>query len=347
MQLISDREKSIKSLERGVKRISWSRFKDFRCSSGYLIKYHGFFDAEVKRIDNTYSICGTVIQRFFQSWFNDRLYERVSDKDWLYQQVELLVDIITFPIESQWELGPTWDFFVHNKIGRDRVQKGFYKGLDPVFCYGLNIQFLDEESSYFKKNFKSRENLCAIIVRCILLSVEKIKEMQVPLDRTISEVLLEADIEGSKLVGQMDFLTNKFGIIDNVNYLKDGYILWDGKYSFGKSLDKDQLMYYAMIIKLFLGVIPSYMGFWNWSTGKPLWYNFTEDWFKEILTKVQAMKFQLESVLDMWRSEDELDLGKCYLPFNPSINNCYYCPIGVSQVCDYSRGAGCLPPDRR
>lgn len=326
-----DVRSTLESLERRGDRLSWSQYKSWsQCPAKFLVDNHAVFvGGGYRRVDDSKGVVGWVVQRFFEGWFNERLYRRYGSGDYgvvgrsvyVRKQVGALLRTVVLPCGSSCAgVGGRYWFGTDEGKERLRVAVGEW-GLDPVFAKRLSPLFCDMRKGWLDE--------CVGKIEGSLVGMESAGWVA---DRTLSECFLEVDVGGVELSGYVDFVVNVVGGFEGLHMLEDGYVLLDGKNVVGSWLDRDQLMFYAMGLWLRYGKSPGALGFWSWSRAEATWYAFTDGWRDGLLDRVRVVSGEIKKLRKVFSGVcGEVDVGDL-VSFNPSSSNCRYCSYGDCPV---------------
>lgn len=116
-----------------------------------------------------------------------------------------------------------------------------------------------------------------------------------------------------KLTGRMDFLISRGG----------KKILLDGKGTKyrDKYLDREQLIFYMLVMRLMKQKLPEKQGFWLWRDGEVLWQGISEKEIDDLFLKIKEGLFLLQ---------------KKDFSANPCTKSCRFCPYKGPECRAYT-----------
>jgi len=272
-----DHAQTRNSLQENGRRISWSKLQQYeRCPGNWLVENHAVF---VNRADHTddslHAMPGTLVQRVWEAIINERIYRRDGLNEssalaaWAGRQIAALFDCIARPLAEQHRLGKDqWrGYFNTDAAKAELVALAEAHGLDPSLRYHLQPKFVRFEQLF--KLHGGRDEFFAKLTRTFLPTLGAFNSAGLDLDGMLAETFVEARNGDNVLAGGIDFLWNRTrsaaGYFDDIATLADGYVMLDGKFQLGPTVDIGQLRFYATMLLLTYGKRPSRLGFLSYT----------------------------------------------------------------------------------
>lgn len=352
MSLLLDTAETARLFADGRTKTSWSKWKTVNlCPARWFGENFAVWVESRSAIqDGLYSIPGSLVQRVWESFINDRVYHTLpSTQDawlgWLDNATQHLYRLLVKPLEAQYQL-PYVDSlrtFFRTKAGKLQLEAAIAAGLPQNFRTDLKLQFVNPDD--FKRVYGSEDKFFAQLRDTYTKTLTLFAQYNVNLDAILSEEYVEVKLFDKIIAnGGVDFLVQP-GIpktpFSDIKQLSDGYTLLDGKIRFGKTLDQEQLFYYAAIIQLKYRRTARYVGFINWSEGKFAFYEYLPAYAHNLQTKLRQLYDHytpLEQTLKA-ATQPTIDLVDLpYLKFTPSKTNCAYC--NLAGRCQAAQKAG-------
>jgi hypothetical protein len=163
------------------------------------------------------------------------------------------------------------------------------------------------------------------------------------LDGLRAETFAVGKAEEGDLAGGIDFLWNErrseSGTFDDIASLEDGYVMLDGKFRLGPTVEIGQLEFYATILQLAYGKAPSRLGFLCYGTGELTLREFTSEMTENALARIRRYVSGTGLVLSGLTEARERESMNEQLPieripnlgFTPGRLSCRFC--GISARC--------------
>jgi hypothetical protein len=319
-----------------ILKISWSKLRQFsECPmSWFCINYASMVDIEVTQINQTKAIPGTIIQKLFEAFINERIYssrEMISYEDilnWFNVNTKALYKLISIPIEDQFLLKyeDARKYFKSEEGKEDilRIQREY--SLDTKISVP-QIAFVDFQQ--LAGEYGNEEGLLQYLNSLYKPILDLFLEKNWDLDSVLSEVYIEVNIDGVILNGYIDFVYNKdTSPFSNIEQLKDNFIVYDGKYKVNRYTHREQLWYYATLLSLEYGKIPEHVGFIDWTKARVIDHKFNSEYIIDLRYKVLNLKkeyYRVKGYLKKCRMK-RINIGDLNLDCNPT-NNCIFCPM--------------------
>lgn len=329
-------------------KISWSKLRQFgECpASWFCINHADIINVEYVQINQTNALGGTIIQKLFETFINDRVYLRNDMNtyddllNWFSVNARALFKLIAKPLEDQLLIkykNPR-NYFKRNSGKNDLiiVQDSYHldKKIKPP-----QIAFVDFEMLYRDYGdlaLNGEEKFVTYLSDLIQPILELFVENKIVLNYMFSEAYIQTKVNGIVLNGFIDFVYNKNqgqGIMWDLKQLCEGFIVLDGKIKISKYVHKEQLFYYATLLYLKYKKRPSYVGFIDWSAPRFSMYEFDStylDILKSKIVEIQNTYVKLADFLSKYKG-DEVCLADVELEYKPS-SNCVFCPL--IKVCE-------------
>jgi len=330
-------------------KVSWSKVNEFdTCPGQWFVKnFANITNVESATLEHTRAIPGTLIQKMFEVFVNERVYTRPEMNilprvhDWFYTNTEHLFDLLTFPVDVQHEPHMLKSrYFFRRKEGKSRVASFHVRGLDPVFRKGIQPNFIDWD--FFNCEHGSREKFLERINSMYAPILELFVQYDINLNKMFSEIFIEAPLtDSNSITGQVDFIYNKhqpIGYFDTITKVESGFIIIDGKFRVSKYVKQEQLMFYAALISSKFGKLPGAIGFLDWSKAQ---FDFRDinphylDSLRGKVGKISEEGLKLRNTLNAVQRSGANDTISLYdlksIEYLPSVGNCIFCPI--KKVC--------------
>lgn len=348
-------EKTLARMKDREGKVSWSEYAQmFQCEGNWFLQSNAHIvEREGLVYEDNHGLPGTIIQRIMETFINYRVYREFTGKNglgdmlnWFRQQTQLIYNLIVYPPNIKFRREPRKYF--RTQEGRDWV--AYYKnylGLDPRHK-GFQPQFVNPELE--KELWGSKKKFINTINEYWPGIVDMLASNQVPLNKTLSEVWLQADFEGVQLRGSGDFIINvnqrggpetEFANIRS--QLVDGYVFIDGKHRKSRYINPEQISFYATIVWLMTRRCPRGIGFWIWSEGKNgqhIW-EYDTTYHATLKHKIYAYRENRERLLTQVRQfalegKEEFSPKDLDLKLTPGQTPCAFCP--ARRTCPESAG---------
>ena len=326
-----------------ILKISWSKLNQyFACpASWFCINYAEIIDVEQVQTNQTKAIPGTIVQKLFEVFINERVYKRPEMNsyddiiNWFQKNSRALFKLIARPLEDQYLFeykNPR--YFFKRKAGEkciDEVRR--VHKLDPCIT-PPQIAFIDWsmlEEDFGSSGISGEEGFLNHLDSLYGPIIDLIVENEINLNFMYSEAYIEAKLNKITLNGFIDFIYNKNqsgGTLYSLNQLSEGFLVLDGKIRLSRYVSKEQLHYYATLLYLKYKKRPSHIGFLDWSTPKFAMYEFNPNYIttlKSKIVKIQNSYLRIKEFLSGYK-EDSIPLENLDLDYNPN-PICMYCPI--------------------
>ncbi len=131
---------------------------------------------------------------------------------------------------------------------------------------------------------------------------------------------------------------------ENIEKLRDGFIVLDGKYHVNKYVKEDQLHFYVCLLGLRYQKQAYKVGFIDWSDAKIKLFDVKLDFLEQLRSEISILienGSKIEKYLKDLRSREK-EVSSFYeiegIEFKPSKDNCIFCPINTS--CKYYEHQG-------
>jgi hypothetical protein len=337
---------------KGYRTISWSKLLNHRkCSALWMANsFTVFKELTEKYLNHVRAIPGTIVQKMFEVFINERIYRRGDMRSyndiikWFDIQTRHLYDLIRFEYDDQFKMDTRY-FFKTNE-GLKRIAEFRDKGLDLALA-GFQPAFVDYEQ--FNKVYRSEGRFLNKITGLYKHILDEFLKKEINLDMMLSEEYVSAEImEGVTINGQIDFIFNtnleNKRIFRNIKNLRNNYIVLDGKYHVNKYVKEDQLHFYVCLLGLKYQKQASKVGFIDWCDAKIKLFDIKPDFLKQLRNEISILienGLKIEKHLKDLRS-DSRRIANFYdiegIEFKPSKDNCIFCPINTS--CKYYERQG-------
>lgn len=330
--------------------LSWTRKNQFEgCQAQWFLNNICTPDPEVivspLLREDTYALPGWVIQKLFETYINGRVYRSMKSVDesmkWFDRNLRILCEVVTrIPYEGQLAV---WNprYFFDRGDGRAILSEAFEKGLDPGMK-DLQIHFID--SCVFERVNKDWESFYIKISDILRRVLEMWIRDGVNLDLMFCEQKVEAylniGVDQLHIEGFTDYIYNTYGegCFENINSLKDGYTLLDGKYNLSRFVHEEQLQLYATLIYIMTGKMPEYMMFLEYKGCRYKAFQPDRGYVRRLrescmrLTSVLAqIRSWLTSIKEYDCSIRDFDAVEAPVVFTPNATSCCFC--GARDIC--------------
>jgi len=319
-------------------KISWSKLRQyFECpASWFCINYATFVNVREVQIDQTKAIPGTIVQKLFETFINQRLYyDQYLTYDqileWFRVNTSALYLLTAKDIDDQFdpkylnarnyfksEMGRMDLIAAQNSYGLDRR-------IDPSQIAFVNRSSIEDDYGSEKKFVEFLGDLYEPILEMFL-------GRDLILNYILSEMYIEHSLNQVKMNGFIDFVYNvnhrMEGFFNTPTFIEDGFVVLDGKYKVNKYTKKEQLMYYASLLQLKYNRIPGEVGFIDWNKAELSMYKFDTTYVSKLKDKILGIKLkynELKTKLSRCPKQ-HISLESLELNYNPS-TNCIFCPI--------------------
>jgi hypothetical protein len=252
--------------------LSWTKLQQFeRCPASWLVEnFAAVPERRTQRQDHRHAFPGTIIQRVWEAAVNDGVFRRPGFDDpkilakWCADQARALYRLIVMPVDAQWDRPqPSWRAYFATPEGEARRQEAIARhGLDPLFERHLQPQFVDEAD--IAALYGSVEQCLDHIGSRFELTISALSAAGITLDRIEAERYVAVTDGAFRLAGQVDFLVRPPG----ADRLADGYMLIDGKFRIGPTVEIGQLYFYALLVERADGIAPGWLGFLDYGNGR-------------------------------------------------------------------------------
>ncbi len=340
--------------------LSWSAFDNFQsCQGNWFINY--FLKAPPEALitiekESSRAIPGTIIQKLFEVFINNRVYKRPEMKslknltEWCQRNIVGLFHLSYFDMRDQHlpDFVYTKDLF-KKTVGKSKlkqIQKEF--GMDTAFD-DINVSYIHDPT--FNSIYTSKEKLLNRICEMIPKILELFVKMELNLDRTQSEMFLKIPVAGTfNLSGSIDFIYNKeqpSGYFSSLSDLRNGYFLFDGKYNLSSTVKEGQLQFYSYLLFQKTRKIPSKLGFVEWSKGQFKEVPFAIEYARKIeqtLISLRDSGVKISEILKTKNSATSSFFQDNLVPRNPGNPQCSYC-LGA-ELCPDAKEKGFAPSQR-
>ncbi|MFA5071282.1 MAG: PD-(D/E)XK nuclease family protein [Candidatus Pacearchaeota archaeon] len=352
-KIVFDVNKTLAAFEKKHLTLSWSSYDAAKtCEGLWFVRTFAkpsekYPTAPIQR-EGSRSIPGTILQRLFESFVNDRIFNRPNFLymgdilRWAEMNLEALFHLSAFRVDQQFEPEFKWtkDYF-QKAHGFQKMKeiRDKYK-LDPVFK-SVELSFIDWD--IFNSVYGSKENLLKRLKDMLPKILELFLEQKINLMSTLSEVYLRVEHGPFTLTGNVDFIHNKENPIEflDIKNIQDGYEVFDGKYNLSAYVKDEQLKFYSALIYKGYKKIPGRMFFLEWSKGKTKDVSFSQDYvqsFQEDLNKIQQRGIEISHFLKSNMGTDLDVFGANFLKLSADKSSCTYCP-GV-EFCPSAKEKG-------
>lgn len=358
-KLLIDTAETARTFTEGRQKTSWSKWKDYNLCPArwFATNFAVWVEPQTSLQDGLYSIPGSLVQRVWESFINDRVYKSLpATQDawlgWLDNATRHLYRLIVKPREAQYEppYADNLRTFFRTKAGRAQTEAALAAGLPSNFTTNLKLQFIDAKD--FKELYGSEEDFFKKLNLAFEKTLRLFAEYKVNLDAILSEEFVRATLPGNIIAnGGVDFLVQPGTLthpFSDIKRLADGYTLLDGKMQFGKTLDQEQLFFYAAIIQLQFRRTARYVGFINWTEGKFAFYDYLPAYAYKLQTNLRKLYDDFTPLEQTLKATNQptIDLVELpYLKFKPSTINCAYCTLNNGR-CQAAKRAGITPRNR-
>jgi len=326
------------------KNISWSKYLQFsQCPGNWFSQnFARFVDVEAARREDSRGIPGTIIQRLFESFINDRIYRR-SDMttmqslvDWFQINTRALFHLIAFDEQAQYTM-QRQRYFFRRREGKQRVADMRNKyNLDVCLYKGIQPNFIDWD--FFNVETGGKETFIKKLNALYLPILQDWSEIGIELDKMLSEVWLQGKIYGDiNVTGKIDFIYNKYqkGPVPFIDArsLENAFVLMDGKYNISKWVKKEQLFFYAAGLYFRYKKIPTHVSLYNWSKAESKTYKFDlkyVDTLKKNIATMVTKSVALGNYLTELRNKSTERVNILEVPgleFKAGQKSCTFCPI--------------------
>lgn len=329
---------------KGYRTISWSKLLNYRkCPALWMANsFTSFRELTEKYLNHVRAIPGTIIQKMFEVFINERVYRRGGMRSytdiikWFDVQTRLLYDLITFEYNDQFKMDTRYYFRTNE--GVKRIAKFRDKGLDLAFDE-FQPAFIDEDQ--FNGVYMSEGRFLQRITAMYKPVLDMFLKKEISLDKVLSEEYVSVEIMKDVIInGQIDFVFNTnledkrtFKKIDDI---RNNYIVLDGKYHVNKYVKEDQLHFYVCLLGLKHKKIASKVGFIDWSDAKLKLFDVRVDFLEQLKGEISILVengLRVEKYLRRLISENK-KINNFYdiegIEFKPSKDNCIFCPINTS-----------------
>lgn len=327
--------------------ISWSKLRQFgECPvSWFCINYANITNVQFVKINQTNAIMGTIIQKLFESFVNNRIYKRedmrtLEDIDqWFKMNSRAVFKLISRPLEDQLKkrYKNAREYFKRKAGKQDLANAIKTYGLDPCIT-PPQVTFIDWamlDKDYGAENMSGEEGFLSSLNDVYSPILEMFVEHKLNLDVMFSELYIKTKINGIWLNGYIDFIYNKnqeAGEFSDLRQLSEGYILLDGKKKISKWVHKEQLFFYGTLLYLKYKRVPSCVGFIDWTKPRFSMYNFDPNYLNILKDKIQVIQDTYNRLRQFMLvyPNDLIPLRDFELEYKSS-SNCVFCPL--VEVC--------------
>lgn len=328
--------------------ISWSKLRQFcECPvSWFCINYADIENVEWVPIDQTNAIGGTIVQKLFETFINQRVYLRENMKtfddllQWFYINNKALFKLIAKPIEDQFlsKYKNARYYFKKTKAGQKDVENaivtyGLDKCIDPPQVTFINCEKLSKD--YGTKSMNGEEGFLEHLNSLYGPILDLFVENKIQLNKMLSESFIKTKVNNIWLNGYIDFVYNKNlmgGVFHDLKQIGEEFIVLDGKIKISRYTHKEQLYYYGTLLYLRYKKRPSYVGFIDWTQPRFALYDFDQtyiDVLKEKIVRIQDEYLKIKGFMEKYPSK-LIPLRDFELNYKAS-SNCVFCPL--VQAC--------------
>lgn len=290
---------TIRSLQAGSTRVSWSKIQQYeRCPGNWFSENHAsFVDRSAHVEDSCHAIPGILVQRVWEAIVNERIYRRPGFAtgsallDWADKQVRALFLCTVKPLEQQQRRpkGHWRRYFESGDGAGELAYLAAVHGLDRTLRHHLQPRFVQ-----FGQLFAMHGGRAAFFRKLAGTfgpTRDALERAGLDLDGLRAETFAVGRAEEGDLAGGIDFLWNEHrsesGTFDDIASLADGYVMLDGKFRLGPTVEIGQLEFYATILQIAYGKTPSRLGFLCYGTGELTLRDFNNDMTRNALTRIR------------------------------------------------------------
>lgn len=254
--------------------------------------------------DRLGSIYGIVVGKLFEDFYNEKMWRSPGVKQRMEARVEAEVDrALAEALEPS--KGRPGGVIKWRGEGEDQNPTGLYA---------------------------DKEELMRDIVHGISLGLDAIKRNILIGKDAVSEIKLDATVEGHRIGGRADFVMTRAKTRDR--------IIVDGKGSKRreKYVDPQQLLWYAMLHRIRFGEMPDKTAFLYWKFEHPValdWHEFSNSDADKLLKTILRVVTKIESLARDLDTGEQKPLSEVRKVFKPkaTISNCMFCPYAAEDVC--------------
>lgn len=336
-------DKTAAKFAKGHQNVSWSKIDQYRnCKRRWFMTNFADFGIDVQEHairDSVKAVPGTIIQKLFEIYINDKKYALPNEElelwldinlYWLYHTMKYgIEDSARFPFDTR-----NYD---KSEEGILRIQKALANGADPAVLKKVNPKFFNPEDLQYGMG----ESQFLELMRTVLRTNIRIFHEKMPIfSKLHSEMFIRAKFMNSLTCnGGVDFMYNPngpFAFENKDGEPKKGYQIFDGKWNYNKFTKVDQLQFYAFIYFSRYRVFPEKLGFIEWISGD--WIEVPLDMARidkikntlyAINTVQKKIKVEIDEIIS--RRIQTIDFHELKeVPASPSDSACIFCDIKSS-----------------
>ena len=330
--------------------ISWSKVNQFnKCNASWFVQnYASFSEKKAVYSDNVKGLPGTITQKIFEHFINDRIYCHTSMRsidelvEWMTSNSRALFNLIVFNPEDQYEIPKINSRrFFQTKEGKKRVKIAHEEhSLSPTIKSGIQPQFIDKDE-FYSDHGGSLDSFILKLKDIYERNLENFKAHGLDLGLMLSEQYIPSKYHEIHINGGVDFLYNTNQKIKkkftDLKDLENGFTIIDGKWRISKYVEKEQLFFYAALIHFKYKKTPGYLSFLDWNEAKFVIYEYDSSYlsrFRNNIARISNEAKRIEVVLsDLSEGATIYDIPD--LKFTPSQSACRFCPIRTAP-CKYA-----------
>ena len=331
---------------KNYKKVSWSEYSSFKnCKKSWFCSYYAKLLGVPFTREHTLALSGIIIQKLFEIFINERVYYRYDNYqdllDWFKSGMYGIYEIIVFPYKDQLDMANPRYYFRRN-VGKNRIIEVRDKfSMDPLIK-GFSPVFIDDK--IFSSEFVTKDRFFDNLYKDICSVLESWKDLEIDLNLMLSEVYIRTKFYGDVYIhGQIDFLYNKSALsnFEDINQIRDKYILIDGKWKLSDFTLKEQLFFYSSLVYRRYKKLPEMVSFYSWTQREFKNYEFPDNFFETLKNEISQM---IEVAVTLREECRELARKKIKtimfddffnsIVKNSKVNskNCFFC--GVREFCD-------------
>jgi hypothetical protein len=182
-----------------------------------------------------------------------------------------------------------------------------------------------------ERAYANKEELASDLRDCVAKTLRIIRHERLLGPRADVEVRLDDVVNGHKLAGRADL------IVERIRPHND-LVIVDGKGSKyrGDKVDRQQLLWYAMLFQRHEKILPDRVGFIYWRFDPPAssdWFDVTQAEVDALLHDVMTTISEIEKNTALLKNETSLPVVREVFKPAPDPKSCRYCLYAREDIC--------------
>lgn len=353
VSLTTDVAASLKSMEgdRGVKRVSWSRFQHYEYCQAYyfLANFNKTINPSLSLPEDTNSMEGKMIQKILEVYYKNtgfanqvhaainagKLQElaaeavatlftctRITPKAAVEMGITDVYKWLDTPEGSEWRT-QRWNGLRNSWVGREIIDTR------------ASLIVLDDAKVQEERG-KTTTQLLSQVVNMTAGALADLS-VKFPRQRTGTEVWVDTEQGGFQFCAMVDYIVNTHyndPTPAKLWQIKQDYIIADGKKKINSYQNHDQIQFGATIIKARQRVTPISVALYDYSKSQPWPVAFDPHYGLKIVDCAKHLAATVNDLQNKLRSAgDRVQEPWKLLPRTPG-QGCTFCP--ANQQCEYS-----------